>query len=82
MPVADAFALMPFTTTFALMLTFSIVVLFAMAFPVRASAEAAMSGEPWSLSAQLFTRLFGAFAVTLGAIGFVGMIVAALFESM
>lgn len=82
MTMNEAFTLMPFTVTFALMLTFSMVVCLPLALAEERIGKATASGEPWGLTAQLSTRLRVGFALALGAIGFVGTIVAALFESM
>lgn len=82
MSVTDAFALMPFTTVFALVLSFSVVVLLVLALPVRASAEATETGKPWNAGARLSVGFLGALAAGAGAAGFVGMVLSALFESM
>lgn len=82
MPVTDAFALMPLTTTFALVLTFSIAALLVLMFPVRASAAATEDGKPWSLGAQLSLRLSGTVAAVSLVVSFVAMLVFAFIESM
>lgn len=82
MPISDAFALMPFTTVFALVLTISIVVLLALALPVRASAEATETGKAWSPGARFSIGFLGALAAGAGAAGFLGMLVSAFVESM
>lgn len=73
---------MPFTTVFALVLTFSIAAVLVLMFPVRASAAATTDGKPWSLGAQLSLRFLGTLAVVAGVVGFVGMLVSAFIESM
>ena len=73
---------MPFTTTFALVLTAALVTLGVLALPVRASAEATETGSPWNQRAQLAIGFFGAVAVGAAAAGFLGMVLFALIESM